>query len=203
MFRYIITAAACLLLLCGCGSSSSLADSSQSTSTAPTSTTTTTSATTSETTTTTTTTTTATTTTTTTTQVTTRAEAAQQVVLKDTDGQGRNFTFELGGVQFTAEFSYRYDGKENWRVYDSYKITNESDMIAVCKALIAVHTIRGRDLVSLRTPQDMAEEWKIHNQVHEMLGEGDIKEHCKDVDFDPDDQGKGYADYFRQYFLDN
>ena len=43
----------------------------------------------------------------------------------------------------------------------------------------------------------------INGKVHEMLGEGDIKEHCKDVDFDPDDQGKGYADYFRQYFLDN
>ncbi|MBQ2582050.1 MAG: hypothetical protein II574_10530 [Ruminococcus sp.] len=201
MIRYILTAAACLLLLCSCSSSSSAPDSSQTTASAPTATTTT-----SQTTTTTTTTTTATTTTaaTTTTSATTTAEQApKEITLTDTNGQGRDFTFELNGQTFTAEFSYRYDGKENWRVYDSYKITSESDMISVCQALIRVHTIRGKDLSSLRTPQDMAEEWKIHNQVHEMLGEGDIKEHCKDVDFDPDDQGKGYADYFRQYFLDN
>ena len=122
------------------------------------------------------------------------------IELKDTDGQGRNFTFVYGGEQFNAEFSYRYDGKENWRIYDSYKITNEADMIAICQALINIHTIRGRDLQSLRTPQDMAQEWKIHNRAYNMLSGSGAKTRCKDVDFDPDDQGKSFGDFILQYF---
>ena len=203
MIRYILTAAACLLLLCSCSSSSSASDTAQTSSSAPVTTTTTTTTTASTTTTTATTTAAATTASAAQSETTAAPQAPKELTLTDTDGQGRDFTFELNGQTFRAKFSYRYDGKENWRVFDSYKITNESDMIAVCTALISVHTIRGRDLSSLRTPQDMTEEWKIHNSVYEMLGEGDIKEHCKDVDFDPDDQGKGYADYFKQYFLDN
>ena len=120
---------------------------------------------------------------------------ADSIDIKDTDGQGRNYTFEYNAQQFKAEFSYRIDGKENWRIYDSYLIRSRSDMIMICDRLLTLHKIHGRDMVSYRTAEDMADEWEIHNSAYDYLPQGDMKNHAKDVDFDPDDQGKSLGDF--------
>ena len=120
------------------------------------------------------------------------------IEIKDADGQGTDYTFSYGGEQFTAKFSYRYDGKENWRINGSYRVRSRMDMILICQALLDIHKIRGRDLVSWRSAQDMADEWQLHNLAYDYLPQGQNKQRAGDVDFDPDDQYKTLADFIQQ-----
>lgn len=108
------------------------------------------------------------------------------IALTDTDGKGTNYTFLYDGKTFDAVYK-----PDNWRIYDSYKITSEADITIICQALIDVHQVHGKDLVSYRTADDMAYEWLVHNTAYELLPDGnDLKAHAKDVDLDPKDQGR-------------
>ena len=105
--------------------------------------------------------------------------------LHDTDGSGKNYSFTYKGEEFTAIYT-----TDNWKVRDSYRITSLSDIKVVCQALIDEHPVHGKDMVSFRTADDMADEWQIHNIAYEFLEDDDpLKEHAKDVDLDPKDQG--------------
>lgn len=70
-------------------------------------------------------------------------------------------------------------------------------MIAICQALIDIHPIHGKDMISYRTADDMAYEWVQHNIVYTLLPEDNLwKEHAKHVDLNPEDQGKNIKEIY-------
>ncbi len=113
--------------------------------------------------------------------------------LTDTDGSGKNYTFTYDGEEFRAKYT-----TDNWRIFDSYRINNESDMTIICQALIDEHPVHGSDMESYRTADDMVDEWVIHNMAYALLQEDDpLKSHAKDVDFDPKDQNKSFEEFYK------
>ena len=115
-----------------------------------------------------------------------------EIALKDIDGKETNYKFEYKGETFKASF---YKGV--WHIYDSYKIKNENDITIICQALIDEHPVYGKDRKSYREAKDMTYEWTQHNLAYEMLpDENPWKERAKDVDLDPDDQGKNLIEMF-------
>lgn len=120
------------------------------------------------------------------------------IEITDTNGQGSDYSFVYNSLAFSAYYSVSEDGKENWKIIDSYKIRSKADIQVICKALISIHPVHGRDMVSFRTARDMADEWELHNLAYDYLPEGNSKNRAKDVDLDPDDQGKGFGDFVAQ-----
>ena len=103
-----------------------------------------------------------------------------------------DYEFVYNGETFKA--SYLTD---TWKIYNSYKIVNSSDIKKICKALIDIHPIHGIDMTSYRTAADMAYEWMQHNLAYEILPEGNsFKNSAKDVDLDPKDQGKSLVQMY-------
>jgi hypothetical protein len=101
------------------------------------------------------------------------------------------------------EFVYRdetfkvYYMTDLWKIYDSYKITNSSDIKKICKALIDIHPIHGADMKSYRNEIDMMYEWVQHNLAYQILPEGNsFRNSAKDVDLDPKDQGKSLVEMY-------
>ena len=114
----------------------------------------------------------------------------EDIHLYDIDGSGTDYSFTYGGESFSARYTY-----ENWRIYDSYKITNKADMYYICSALLDTHPLHGSDGESYRTPEDMVYEWSEHNWAYLMLPEDSPwRINTKDVDFNPEDQGKSAVD---------
>lgn len=114
------------------------------------------------------------------------------IALTDMDGNGKNYTFRYDGEEYRALHL-----TDLWKIIDSYKITNESDIIIICRALSEEHPIHGRDMVSFRTPEDMAYEWLQHNMAYELLPDSsDFKEKAKDVNLDPEDQGRSFKEIY-------
>ncbi len=114
--------------------------------------------------------------------------------LTDLDGKGKNYSFGYNGEDFTAIYT-----PDNWRIIESYKITNAADMKIICQTLIDTNPVHGRDMVSYRTADDMAYEWLLHNMAYEYLDEDNIlKTKAADVDFDPYDQGKGFEEIYKE-----
>ena len=118
--------------------------------------------------------------------------STEDVVLVPTDDYAQGYVFEYDGEQFTAYFD-----TYSWRVYDSYKITNHDDIVIICQALINEHPVYGSDWESFRTADDMAYEWEQHNLVYRLLPEDSHwRDDAKDVDLDPYDQGKSFAEIY-------
>lgn len=116
----------------------------------------------------------------------------QDINLHDVDGKDQNYSFNYGDEEFTV--LYRTD---NWKILDSYKITNSDDMIIICRALIEIHPVHGIDLKGFRTPEDMAYEWLQHNMAYELLPEDNVfRKKAKDVDLNPEDQGKSMTEIY-------
>ena len=107
-------------------------------------------------------------------------------------GEG-SYTFTYNGEQYTALYT-----PDNWKIIDSYKIRNKADMTVICEALISVYPIHGKDYESYRTPEDLAYEWEQHNIAYDMLPDTSRwKANTKDVDLNPEDQGKSFLDMAR------
>lgn len=127
----------------------------------------------------------------------------EDINLTDT-GDGKNYTFTYGDEEFSAIYT-----EDNWKIIDSYKISNVDDNLIICQALIDEHPIHGSDLVSYRTAEDMAYEWLQHNIAYEILpDDNSMKSHAKDVDLDPQDQGKDFDEIYedrtgKEFSLDN
>ena len=118
--------------------------------------------------------------------------SADDVELVPTDDYACGYVFNYGGEEFIAYFD-----TYSWRVYDSYKITNHSDIVTICQALINVHPVYGADWESLRTAEDMAYEWEQHNLAYQLLpANSHWREDAKNVDLDPYDQGKSFRDIY-------
>lgn len=118
--------------------------------------------------------------------------SAEDIDLHSVDGGSTNYVFTYNGEDFKAKYT-----RENWRITDSYKISNYEDMLIICQALLDEHIVHGRDMVSARTAEDMVYEWLQHNIAYAVLPEGSsLKQHAKNVDFDPEDQGKSYEELY-------
>ncbi len=112
--------------------------------------------------------------------------SAEDVGLYDADGTETNYQFSYGDEFYSVIYT-----EDNWKIIDSYKITSPYDMFFICEALISVHPIHGKDYVSFRTAEDMVFEWQEHNAAYMTLPDtSKWKLNTKDVDFDPEDQGK-------------
>jgi hypothetical protein len=119
--------------------------------------------------------------------------SVDDVALVPTDDYGCGYVFTYSGEEFTAYFD-----TYSWRVYDSYKITNHSDIVTICQALINEHPVYGADWESWRTADDMAYEWEQHNLAYQLLPSGNSwRENAKDVDLDPEDQGKNIYELYK------
>ena len=114
------------------------------------------------------------------------------VVLTDLTGAGTDYVFIYDDVPYSATYT-----PDNWEIKDSYRITNAMDMALICQALINEHPIHGKDMISYRTCDDMAYEWVQHNIAYSFLPEdSQWMESVKNVDFDPEDQGRSYRDLY-------
>ena len=128
-----------------------------------------------------------------TTTVTTTASlltSAEDIGLHDIDGEETNYVFTYDDEKFSAIYT-----ADNWHITDSYKITDKNDITLICKALTDIHPIHTKDRKSYRTAESLSYEWQEHNSAYEMLAEGsEWKDHVKDVDLDPEDEGKSMID---------
>ena len=114
------------------------------------------------------------------------------IALKDSDGKKKNYTFIYNNEKYLATYT-----KENWHINNSYKIRNKKDITIICQALIDVHPIHGADKKSYRTADDMMYEWVAHNIAYDYLPDGNSwKNHAKDVDLNPEDQGKSLKELY-------
>lgn len=118
--------------------------------------------------------------------------STSDINLYDSDGKGKNYLFTYKEEKYKAIYT-----KDNWHIIDSYKIKNKNDMIIICQALIDIHKIHGKDMKSYRTAEDMAYEWLQHNIAYEILPEENSwRKNAKDVDLDPEDQGKNIKEIY-------
>ena len=109
-------------------------------------------------------------------------------------GEKEKYEFMYGSEKFKADYE-----KDGWVVYDSFKIVNHDDIVLICQALIDIHPVYGKDFKSFRTAQDMAFEWEQHNLAYQVLLEGNRwREHAKDVDLDPYDQGMTLSEMYER-----
>ena len=120
--------------------------------------------------------------------------SSADINLRNPSGDGKNYVFNYGEAEFTA-----ITWEEHWKIIDSYKIENTTDMVYICQALIDVYPVHGVDMVSYRTADDMAYEWVQHNLAYEYLPEDNTwRNKAKDVDFNPEDQGKTFIDIYEE-----
>ncbi len=118
--------------------------------------------------------------------------SAEDIALTAQDDQGKNYTFTYDNKEYTAIHT-----TDHWKIKNSYDINIEADMYIICQALIDLHQIHGKDMVSYRTADDMVYEWEVHNLAYAMISDDDpMKSHVRDVDFDPQDQGCNYEEIY-------
>lgn len=116
----------------------------------------------------------------------------EDIALRPVDEDGAYFTFDYGDEEFLA-----YYEPDCWKVFDSYKITNQHDMVVICQALLDEHEVHGRDFESMRTAEDMAFEWQQHNIAYVYAPDGSTwQESARSVDLDPYDQHKTFREIF-------
>ena len=119
-------------------------------------------------------------------------KSIEDISLHDIDGKESNYLFTYNGVEFTVKYT-----KDNWKIYNSYLITNSNDMEIICNALLDIHPIHGKDKTSYRTAQDMVYEWEQHNVAYVIIPSGSKWNNmAKDVDFNPEDQGRSLEEMF-------
>ena len=115
------------------------------------------------------------------------------------DDYADNYSFEYGEQTFTAHYTPYLGG--DWKVVDSYRITNRADMIIICEQLLRENKVQGR-ITQYRTAKDMADEWEIHNKGYTLaaaLGMTSAVSRLKDVDMDKKDQGKSFDDFVAEF----
>ena len=105
---------------------------------------------------------------------------------------GTNYILDYKGTKYNVEYKY-----DNWKIYNSYKITNEHDMKIIVSKLISIHPIHSSDYKSYRTVDDLIYEWKQHNLAFTLLPNGKYKDMARDVDLDPKDQNKSYIEMYK------
>ena len=121
-----------------------------------------------------------------------KLSSVEDVGLYAVDETGKNYAFSYNQEEFLARYT-----PDNWKIVDSYKITDTDDIVIICQALLDVHPVHGRDMESFRTPEDMAFEWLQHNVAYAFLpDDSPWKQNAKDVDLNPADQGKTFQEMY-------
>ena len=117
-----------------------------------------------------------------------KLSSVEDIGLHAVDETGKNYAFSYHQEEFSARYT-----PDNWKIVDSYKITDTDDIVVICQALSDVHPVHGRDMESFRTPEDMAFEWLQHNIAYAFLpDDSPWKRSAKDVDLNPADQNKTF-----------
>ena len=118
----------------------------------------------------------------------------EKISLNDIDGNGKNYVFTYKDELYQATYT-----KDNWHIVDSYKITDHDDLTMICKALIEIHHIHGKDRKSYRTVEDLVYEWEQHNLAYRILPEdSQWKKSAKDVDLDWADEGSSVEEMYER-----
>ncbi|MBR0281070.1 MAG: hypothetical protein IJQ81_05680 [Oscillibacter sp.] len=118
--------------------------------------------------------------------------SVEDIGLHAVDETGKNYAFSYHQEEFSARYT-----PDNWKIVDSYKITDMDDIVVICQALSDVHPVHGRDMESFRAPEDMAFEWLQHNIAYAVLPDNSPwKRNAKDVDLNPADQGKTFEEMY-------
>ena len=115
------------------------------------------------------------------------------------DYDAERYFFTYGDEKYNATYT-PYSGGD-WKVIDSYKITNRADIVMICEELSKLHRIEGR-ITQYRTAKDMADEWEIHNRGYAVAmnyGMDIAVARLKDVDMDKKDQGKSFDDFLAEF----
>lgn len=122
-----------------------------------------------------------------------KADAAgNDIQLRNTDGNGSQYVFTYHDKEYQAVYT-----EDNWKIVNSYEISDPADMVRICEALKAVHPIHSADMKAWRTAEDMAYEWRQHNIAYSILPESsEWKKSARDVDINPTDQGKSIYDFY-------
>lgn len=119
--------------------------------------------------------------------------SVRDVGLYEVEGQEETYAFVYYDETYQAIYK-----PDNWKIIDSYQITNAVDIEMICEALAEVHPIHGADMESYRTAEDMAYEWIQHNLAYQLLSaDSPWKQNAKDVDINPEDQGKSLYDLYK------
>ena len=119
--------------------------------------------------------------------------STEDIDLRDIDGNGMNYEFDYDGEVYSAVYT-----PDNWKIVDSYKITNSADMKIICQALIDENPLHGKDMVSYREARDMVEEWLQHNLAYHIFYDNTaLRARAKDVDLNPEDQGRNIIEKYR------
>lgn len=117
-------------------------------------------------------------------------QSPEDIALHPIDEYGIYYAFYYGDEEFTA-----YYEPDCWKVFDSYKITNQEDIRVICQALLNEHEVHGSDFESMRTADDMAYEWQQHNLAYAYAPEdSEWRDSARSVDLDPYDQNKSFQE---------
>ena len=118
--------------------------------------------------------------------------SADELGIRLKGSKDRVYNFDYDGKTYTAIHT-----TDHWKIMDSYEINNEADMLIICQALIDLHPIHGKDMVSYRTADDMVYEWEVHNLAYVLVtNDEDMKAHLRDVDFNPEDQNCSFDEIY-------
>ena len=121
-----------------------------------------------------------------------KLSSVEDIELHAVDETGKNYAFSYNQEEFSARYT-----PDNWKIVDSYKITDTDDITIICQALSDVHPVHGRDMESFRAPEDMAFEWLQHNIAYALLpDDSPWKRNAKDVDLNPADQNKTFEEMY-------
>ncbi|MBR4211229.1 MAG: hypothetical protein IKR84_02420, partial [Oscillibacter sp.] len=76
-----------------------------------------------------------------------KLSSVEDIGLHAVDDSGKNYAFSYNQEEFSAQYT-----PDNWKIMDSYKITDMGDITVICQALSDAHPVHGRDMESFRTP---------------------------------------------------
>ncbi|MBR6337181.1 MAG: hypothetical protein IKR76_05550 [Ruminococcus sp.] len=108
------------------------------------------------------------------------------------------YTLMYNGMSFNviytpATSSYK---QEKWKIENSYRIKSHEARVYICQMLQEHHLLHNADGNAIRSAENMAFEWRVHNDLYE-IGVAIKKKnpaksqyliaHCKDVDMNPED----------------
>ena len=115
-------------------------------------------------------------------------EEAKEIKEKDSE----TYLFEYRKKTYEAIYT-----PDNWHITNSYQIREQNDIAIICKKLIEIHPIHGKDMKTYRKVEDLVTEWIQHNMIYDLLPDNNKwKNNVKDVDLDPKDQGRSMEELY-------
>ena len=92
----------------------------------------------------------------------------------------------------------RTDRDPNMQIQDSYRITKKKQKQEIAQLMLDYNTVNPVSPAWNRTLDSLVKEWGIHNNVYKT---GLFQSNTADCDFNNEDEGKGYWDFFVERVL--